>query len=345
MKALVHSKPNTLEYVDIPMPVRRAPKDIIIKMRAVGICGSDVHGFTGKTGRRIPPIVMGHEVAGEIFEVGEGTAFAVGDRVVIDSTMFCGNCNACRMGAVNLCSSRRVLGVSCDAYKQDGAMAEYFVVPERIVYKLPNNIDFINAALVEPASVSFHAVSLARVTAENTVLVVGAGVIGLLVVQALRIKGCTKIVVVDINSERLAIATAYGAEYVINSQKENPAKKIDALYGEQIVDISFEVVGVAQTVALAISAVKRRGKTILIGNVSLSVPVPLQDIVTGEKIIVGSCASAGESREVITHLSEGRLDVKRLITKVASLSEGERWFKELLEKKGTHVKIVLTNEQ
>lgn len=345
MKALVHTKSKKLDYIDVPMPVRSNPGDIIIKMRAAAICGSDVHGFTGETGRRVPPIVMGHEVSGEVFEVENGSSFKVGDKVVADSTIFCGNCSACKEGKVNLCSERRVLGVSCDAYKQDGAMAEYFVVPERIVYKLPDNIDFVDATLIEPASVAFHALSQARITAESTVLVVGAGVIGLFVVQALRIKGCTNIVVVDMDPERLAIAKAYGAKHIINAQEENPAKKISVLYGEDTVDISFEAVGMAQTVALAINAVKRRGQTILIGNISPNVPMPLQDIVTGEKTIIGSCASAGEYEEVIRYLSEERLDVKRLITKVAPLSEGERWFKELLEKKGTHIKIVLTNEQ
>lgn len=344
MKALIHTKPKKLEYVDVPMPVRSNPGDIIIKMRAVSICGSDVHGFTGETGRRIPPIVMGHEVSGEVFETEDGSTFKIGDKVTVDSTIFCGKCDACKTGRVNLCSERRVLGVSCDAYKQDGAMAEYFSVPERIVYKLPDNVDFIDAALIEPASVAFHALSQSRVTAQSTVLVVGAGVIGLFIVQALRIKGCKKIIVVDIDPERLAVAKAYGAEHIINAQEEDTAKKINALYGEEAVDISFEAVGVAESVKLAISTVKKQGQTILIGNVTPSVPIPLQDIVTGEKTIIGSCASAGEYGEVIKHISEGRLDVKHLITKVAPLSEGEKWFKELLEKKGTHIKIVLTNE-
>jgi len=314
MKALVHTKSNTLEYKDVPMPERKNPTDIIIKMRAVGICGSDVHGFTGSTGRRIPPIIMGHEASGEVYEVGEDSTFTIGDRVVVDSTTFCGSCDECKAGRVNMCDNRRVIGVSCDAYKQDGAMAEYFVVPERTVYKLPESVDFIDAALIEPASVSFHALSLAKVEVDSTVLVVGAGVIGLFVVQALRIKGCKKIVVVDMDSERLAIANAYGAEYVINTKEENSLKKINDLYGE--VDISFEAVGLPQTVDLAIKAVKKKGQVVLIGNISPNVSVPLQDIVTGEKTILGSCASAGEYEEVIEHLSNGSLDVKKLVTKV-----------------------------
>ena len=330
MKALVHTEPLVIEYRDSPMPVRSAPDDVIIKVRAIGICGSDVHGFTGKTGRRIPPIIMGHEVSGEIFEVGENSKFKVCDRVVVDSTIFCGNCDFCKLGSVNLCINRRVLGVSCDTYKQDGAMAEYFVVPERIIYKLPDNVDFNSAVLIEPASVAFHAVSLVKISPESKVLVVGAGVIGLYIIQALRIRGLNKIAVLDTNPKRLEIAKSYGADYNLAPEEE--------------VDLSFEAVGLSETVSFAINKVKKSGQIVLVGNVSPTVSLPLQNVVTGEKTIIGACASAGEYPEVIKNFSAGRLDTKLLITKVAPLSEGEKWFKELLEKGGSHVKIVLTNE-
>jgi L-iditol 2-dehydrogenase len=328
MKALVHTKSNTLEYIDVPMPARRALTDVIIKMRAVGICGSDVHGLTGQTGRRIPPIIMGHEVSGEIFEVGENSSFKTGERVVTDSTIFCGKCGACGREAVNLCDNRKVLGVSCDSYKQDGAMAEYFVVPERVIYRLPDSVDFVQAALIEPASVSFHAVTRTQISPEDRVLVVGAGVIGLFVVQALRIKGCKKIMIVDTDCNRANIALRYGA----------------SLYDGKSVDASFEAVGITETVNLAINATKKDGRIVLIGNVYPNVSIPLQNIVTYQKTIIGSCASAGRYPEVIDNFSAGRLDTKHLITKVAPLSEGEKWFKELLKKSGSHVKIVLTNE-
>ena len=344
MKALVHTKPETLEYKEVPMPKCLKPTDVIIKTRAVGICGGDVHGFTGTTGRRIPPVIMGHEIGGEVYEVGKGSKFRVGDRVTVDSTVFCGDCASCKIGRVNMCEDRKVLGVSCDAYRQDGAMAEVFVVPEWIMYKLPENVNFVAGALIEPASVSFHALSLSRVTAESTVLVVGAGVIGLFVVQGLRIRGCKNIVVVDMNPGRLAIAKDYGAKTVINVQVQEggPQKVIEDLYGT--VDVSFEAIGLPQTVDLAIRAIKKKGQAVLIGNLSPRVSVHLQDIVTGEKTISGVCASAGEYEEVTSHLSEGRLDVEKLITKVAPLEEGEKWFKELLGGKGSHIKIVLTNE-
>ena len=328
MKALVHTKPNTLEYKDIPIPVRREPDEVIIKMRAVGICGSDVHGFTGQTSRRIPPIIMGHEVSGEIFEVSRNSVFKVGDRVVVDSTIFCGDCSYCKIGKVNLCDNRRVLGVSCDTYRQDGAMAEFFVVPERIIYKLPDNVDFNSAALIEPASVSFHAVMQTKISPESTIIVIGAGVIGLFVVQALRIKGCQKIMIMDTDSDRVDIALKYGV----------------SLYNGELVDVSFEAVGITDTVNLAITKVRKGGQVVLIGNVSPTVTAPLQDIVTGEKKIMGSCASAGEYPEVISHFAKKTLNAEHLITRIAPFKDGEKWFKSLLEKKGKDVKIVLTNE-
>ena len=129
-------------------------------MRACGICGSDVHGMDGSTGRRIPPLIMGHEAAGEIAEVGAGVSgWKPGDRVTFDSTIYCGRCWHCLRGEVNLCDERRVLGVSCAEYRRDGAFAEFVAVPERILYRLPDDLSFEQAAMVEAVSVAVHAVA------------------------------------------------------------------------------------------------------------------------------------------------------------------------------------------
>src|SRR6266571_3242622 len=137
MKALLLSKNKHLEMTDLPVP-RAEPGEVLVRVAACGICGSDVHGYDGSSGRRIPPIVMGHEAAGRIAALGaEVNGFAVGDRVTFDSTIYCGACGPCRRGEVNLCDSRQVLGVSCSDYRRAGAFAEYVAVPSRIVYRLP----------------------------------------------------------------------------------------------------------------------------------------------------------------------------------------------------------------
>src|SRR5437868_1444342 len=142
MKALLLSRYNHLEIADLPDP-QPGPGEVLIRVAACGICGSDVHGYDGSSGRRIPPIVMGHEAAGTIAALGDGVKqFALGDRVTFDSTVYCGECPPCRRGEVNLCDNRQVLGVSCQDYRRAGAFAEYVTVPSRILYRLPQNLSF-----------------------------------------------------------------------------------------------------------------------------------------------------------------------------------------------------------
>lgn len=173
----------------------------------VAACGSDVHGYDGSSGRRIPPIVLGHEAAGTIAALGSGVRnLTEKERVTFDSTISCGVCAFCSRGEVNLCNNREILGVSCDAYRRAGAFAEYVVVPSRIVYRLPQSISFPEAAMLEAVAVAVHAVSLAESVTNSTALVIGAGTIGLLCLQALRIGGCSRIFIADIDESRLALA-------------------------------------------------------------------------------------------------------------------------------------------
>src|SRR2546430_2177950 len=189
MKALLLSSYKNLELADLPAP-SPAPDEVLIRVAACGICGSDVHGYDGSSGRRIPPIVMGHEAAGVIAAVGSAVEnFSSGDRVTFDSTVYCGECPNCRRGNVNLCDRRQVLGVSCGDYRRAGAFAEFVVAPARIIHRLPDSLSFSDAALLEAVAVALHAVSLVPVVPGNTVLVIGAGTIGLLLQQALRVAG------------------------------------------------------------------------------------------------------------------------------------------------------------
>src|SRR6201989_2906367 len=186
MKALLLSEDGRLDVVDNPMP-RPAAGEILVRVEACGICGSDVHGYDGTSGRRIPPIVMGHEAAGIVAAVGaEVSGFAVGDRVTFDSTVYCGVCDFCRKGEINLCDNRQVVGVSCGDDSRAGAFAEYVAVPARIVYKLPENLAFAEAAMLEAVSVALHAVAVSELEGGETALVIGACMIGLLTLQAAR---------------------------------------------------------------------------------------------------------------------------------------------------------------
>jgi len=201
MRALLLTAPNELRLQDVPVPVPLAD-EILLRVRACGICGSDVHGLDGRTRRRIPPLIMGHEAAGAVAGSGHPD-WPAGTPVTFDSTAFCGGCWHCRRGEVNLCDRREVVGVSCADYRRHGAFAEYVSVPVRTLHRLPAGLDYERAALVEPVSVALHAVNRAgRITPDTTAVVVGTGLIGLLVVQVLRVRGCGRIVAVDLDATR-----------------------------------------------------------------------------------------------------------------------------------------------
>jgi L-iditol 2-dehydrogenase len=341
MKALLLSKYNHLEMADFPVP-RPGPGEVLVRVAACGICGSDVHGYDGSSGRRIPPIVMGHEAAGTIAAVGGNVAnLTENERVTFDSTISCGACEFCKRGELNLCNHREVMGVSCEDYRRAGAFAEYIVVPARIVYRLPPSISFPEAALLEAMAVAVHAVSLAESVPKRTALVIGAGTIGLLCLQALRVAGCSQIFVADIDPSRLGLAKEFGATTVLSPELEF-AEQVSDLTGGEGVDLVVEAVGRNQTVGTAIDAVRKGGTVILVGNIAPEVTLPLQKVVTRQIRLQGSCASAGEYPRVIELMASGAINVKPLITAVAPLEEGPEWFKRLHAREPGLTKVVLT---
>jgi L-iditol 2-dehydrogenase len=284
---------------------------------------------------------MGHEAAGRIAAVGAGvTGFAEGDRVTFDSTIYCGTCGHCRRGEVNLCDHRQVMGVSCADYSRAGAFAEYIAVPSRIVYRLPDNLSFEEAAMLEAVSVAIHAVSLAHVTAESTTLVVGAGMIGLLIVQALRAAGCSRVFATDLDRSRLKRAQDVGATAVIPAEG-GVAGEVLRLTGGTGVDLAIEAVGRNETVSASIDSVRKGGTVVLVGNISPEVPLPLQKVVTRQIRLQGSCASAGEYPRAMELLASGAIQVETLITAIAPLDDGPRWFERLYAREPNLMKIVL----
>jgi L-iditol 2-dehydrogenase len=342
MKALLLSEYGRLDVVDVPMP-RPAAGEILVRVEACGICGSDVHGYDGTSGRRIPPIIMGHEAAGSVAALGPGVERVhEGDRVTFDSTIYCGQCEYCLKGEVNLCNNRQVLGVSTPDFRREGAFAEYVVVPERVVYTLSEGVPFERAAMIEPLAVAVHAVSLSKVNSETTALVVGAGMIGLLVLQVLRDAGCPRVIVVDIDDTRLTLARELGATSIINGRTSDAKAQIETLTGGAGVDVAFEAVGSTPTVKTAIDAVKKGGHVTLIGNVAPNVEIPLQAVVSRELTLQGSAASSGEYPKCIELLARGAIQVDPLITAVAPLEQGAEWFQRLHAREPNLMKVVLT---
>lgn len=341
MQALLLKNYMELELTEMPVP-EPGPDEVLVRVAACGICGSDVHGLDGSSGRRIPPVVMGHEAAGVVAATGSQVrGLREGDRITFDSTVWCGTCFYCRRGEVNLCDNRQVLGVSCGDYRRHGAFAEYVVVPERIVAPLPDSLSFEEAAMIEPASVAVHAVNLTPVRLGDTAVVVGTGMIGLLVVQALRLAGCGRIVAVDVDAARLELARRFGADELVNAREADPVAAVADLTSGRGADVAVEAVGATEPVATAIASLRKGGALTLVGNVTPKIELALQAVVTRQLRLTGSCASCGEYPAVIELVARGAIRVRELISATAPLAEGPVWFDRLYRREPNLMKVIL----
>jgi L-iditol 2-dehydrogenase len=341
MKALVLTDYKHLELTDMPEP-EIGDTDVLIQVKACGICGSDIHGYDGSSGRRIPPLIMGHEASGIIAEVGSKVSgLAPGMRVTFDSMVSCGWCHFCRRGQANLCDARRVLGVSCDEYRRHGAFADYVSVPQHIVYPLAEELPLEHAAMVEPVSVAVHAVDLMPIKLGDSAVVVGSGMIGLLVIQALRRAGCGKILAVDLDDRKLEKAKQLGADIGLNPKSMDVLSVIADETAGRGADHAMEVVGATAPLTTAVNAVRKGGAVGLVGNLSPTVDFPLQSVVTREITLYGSCGSKGEYPECLELMSRGAIQVEPLISAKAPLSDGPGWFDRLYSQEPGLMKVIL----
>ena len=341
MKALVLESYNNLVYKDTEDPIFN-DHEVLIQVKAVGICGSDVHGMDGSTGRRIPPLIMGHEASGIIHKTGSKVKkWKVGDRVTFDSTIYNEDDWYTKNGMYNLSDNRMVLGVSCNEFKRLGAFAEYVVVPQHILYYIPENVSFSEAAMTEPAAVALHAINLSNINTTSTVLVLGSGMVGMFVIQLLKIKGVKTIIVIDKDSDRLKKAKQSGADYTFKPDDEELVKLINSKTENRGVDTVFEVVGLSETMNQSISLLRKGGSLVIIGNLSKTIELPLQEIVTRQLNIQGSCAINGEYEEVLEYISNGKLNVNSILSAEAPLKDGALWFDKLYKKEKGLMKVIL----
>ena len=341
MKALVLEKYNHLVYKDVPNPVIKSD-EVLVKVMACGICGSDVHGIDGSTGRRIPPMIMGHEASGIIVKTGTGVSgWKTGDRVTFDSTVYPLNDWFTLEGMYNLSDNREVLGVSPGSYKRDGAFAEFIAIPQHILYKIPVNVTFEQAAMVEAVAVALHSINISKIKTGDKCVVVGAGMIGIFILKLLKISGASKIIAIDSNPSRLEQAVISGADHTFLASEENHGEQIYALTNNRGADISFEAVGKSESVNIAIDILRKGGKTVLVGNISAKIEFPLQKVVTRELSILGSCAIRGEYESVLSMLENGTISVDDQISAIVPLSEGAVWFNKLYKKEEPLNKIIL----
>jgi L-iditol 2-dehydrogenase len=341
MKALVLEDYNKLVYKDMPDP-QPGPDEVLVRVKACGICGSDIHGLDGSTGRRIPPLIMGHEASGAIERTGSLVGrWKRGDRVTFDSTIYRLDDWYTLEGRYNLSDNRRVLGVSPGDYRQHGAFAEFVVVPQHILYRIPDSVAYEEAAMVEAAAVALHAVNISGIKTGDSCVVTGAGMIGNFIIKLLVISGAGKIIAVDKDINKLTTAEQSGAGNVFDSEDSLLNDKILKLTSDRGADLSFEAAGMNDSVNIAINVVRKGGTVILVGNTSKSVDFPLQQVVTRELRIQGSCAIRGEYEAILGLMESGRLKVDDQISVIAPLSEGAEWFGKLYRKEGNLKKVIL----
>ncbi|MBS4960895.1 MAG: galactitol-1-phosphate 5-dehydrogenase [Clostridiales bacterium] len=341
MKAVVYEGPEIMTYKDVP-DVFPKKNEVKLKVRACGICGSDVHGYLGITGRRIPPLIMGHEFSGEVVELGEGvTDLKVGDRVAAYPLDFCGECEMCKKGDVHLCLNKRAFGV----LTVDGAFADYICVPAKVCFKLKDNVSYTVCSIMEPLAVSYRAVNHLGDIEGKSVLVVGAGTIGLLALACVKLKKPAKIYVSDMNEHRLEIAKQLGADVVLNPAKVDVAEYIMKETDGKGIEGVVEAVGVTATTKQSIDVLAFGGAAVWIGISAQHIDVEMQKIVCRELKVQGTFLYGFEEfRTVVGYLNDGILNIEPIISKEITLEELPAMMETLHKNPGDLIKVTVVHK-
>ncbi len=342
MKAAVFyepKKPLKVEEVETP---KITSKEVLVRIKACGICGGDVQRVDGLMKVKTP-IILGHEPAGIIDEVGsEVKGFSVGERVFIKSVMTCGGCYYCRIGRDNLCDEvAGILGIT-----QNGCYAEYVKVFPSQLYKLPENVSLEAGAIISgPCGTAFHAVTMAKVSVGNSAVVYGTGCVGTLTIQILKLSG-VKVIAVDVESKKLEMARKLGADEVINAREEDPVKKVKELTDGMGADVAFEVIGNVKTIEQAINSVRKGGTAVDVGSVIGSINLnmtpfnPAEGInISNERILMSvSDFTRSDATKLLSIARQGKINFD-LGTAKAALDEVNKGFE--IKRSGKHLRVLI----
>lgn len=341
--ALVMHGKQHLEFQKIEKPVPAAD-EVLIRVEYCGICGSDVHFYeTGCMGTTpiVDPLILGHECAGVIEKLGAAvTQFQVGERVVVEPGIGCGHCEYCKSGLYNLCPS--VKFISCPP--DQGAMRRYLTHPAHWVHKLPDNVSTKEGALVEPLCVGLHAAKLGNVQIGKTVVILGAGCIGLTTLAACKAMGASHVIVSDLYSNRLDKALEMGADTVIHAQNQDTIEAVLELTEGRGADVVFETAGSRVTAAQTEALTRRSGVIVIVGNVMGETPMNFYKLAHKEITIKTVHRYRNVFPLAIQAISEGKIDIKKLATDVFPFEEGIRAFQVALQEKQTVLKVLLHME-
>ncbi len=331
MKAAVIVKPYKVEIRDVEQP-KPGDGEALIRVRAVGICGSDLHVYRGRHPFVQEARIPGHEFSGDVMMCSDRDL--MGEKVVVEPVIPCGSCDPCLFGQYNVCCNLRVLGVHLD-----GGMAEYVKVPTARIYRLPVGLSYEEGAMVEPAAVAVHVVRQAGVKLGDNVVILGAGPIGLLVLQTARLSGASRIMITDVVDFRLEMAARLGADYTVNAAEMNPVYMAERLMRR--VDVVIDVAGARNTPLQAFKIAKPHGRVVIVGFFEEKAEADFTQVVAKELHVVGSRVYRGEFPTAIRLVSEGKIEVRQLITHRFSLDRAAEAFETADKRKTEAVKVLV----
>jgi 2-desacetyl-2-hydroxyethyl bacteriochlorophyllide A dehydrogenase len=343
MKALVFHGTGDIRYEEVETPKPKAD-EVLVKIKAVSICGSDLAGFRGGNTMRVPPLIMGHEFAGEVAALGDAVTTAkVGDKVGVYTNMFCGKCPACKIGLTNVCENRRIIGTTMMGGSYNGAMADYVVAPAAKLLPLSGKRTFAEYALAEPLSTGLRATKLAGDLTGKSVAVIGCGPIGLLTIMCAKHFGAKTIIAMDVLDKRLDMAKECGATDVLNA-KEDFYAFTRKLTGGGGVDVVFDAVGNQTTVNLSSDVARLGGKVVWVGLAQPKIEFEYKHAAIKELTFQSVYLYITEMEEGIQLIESGEIPAGKIITAEYPMSEGPRLFQELVSGNATDIKVILKND-
>jgi threonine dehydrogenase-like Zn-dependent dehydrogenase len=321
MKALVYTAQRRLELQDLAVPTIK-PDEALVRIRAIGVCGSDLHGFLGKSKKRIPPLVLGHEFCGEVAEVGsQVVGFKPGDPVVVYPLIACGHCRFCQNHQENICPDRKVYGLDFH-----GGLAEYVSVPRHCLFQMPSGMSFLEGSLVEPLANAIHVMEKCGKVQGQTGVVIGAGPIGLCVLWVARQQGADKLAIVDINPRRLSTVMNLGPDLVVDASKQEPVRAILDWTRGHGADFSVDAVGNSVCRRNSIDCTATGGTSVWIGLEEDLCEIDSRAVVTREVQIRGTYAYTKADFARAISLLETKALPHETFTHIADFADGQSIF-------------------
>lgn len=336
MEKLVATAPKTFVRQQAKIPSLNSDQ-VLIQTKAIGICGSDIHLYRGNHPYTTYPMVFGHEASGIVNKVGNGVQDLIpGDHVVLEPLIPCGECYPCAIGRTNCCSNMKTVGVTTD-----GALAQYFPVPVSCIHKIPEQLPFDLAALAEPFSIGFHAVQRGNVNADDTVLVIGAGMIGLTILVAAKVRGA-RVMITDMLDYRLDLAKKIGADEVLNSKTFDTAASARAWTNGGGPTVVFEAVGLPVTLQSAVEIVCDAGRVVIVGVTKEKFCIRGVDVTKKELSIIGSRNNVGQFSQALGYVIKHQETARILISDIFSFSESEQAFAHASDHPQSTCKVMIT---